>query len=173
VGHQRNLLAGVRSGDLRGRRAHPPAQLETALAAPRPRVGHAALEALQRSDRAARDLLARKPGPCAHIELAQARIEAGAEPPDLRQDRGGVASAREVAGDHAVDRFDGEVAGQLRRLLTAAVRERRVGLALPASSGVPGGFGVAHQQEDGFGRHPQTIPETRPATTGPEGAGLR
>ena len=61
----------------------------------------------------------------------------------------GVGGSLQVGGHDRVDRAHGGSRG--RGLPAAPVRQRRVGLPLPAPVGVPGGFAVADEQETGHG----------------------
>ena len=99
--------------------------------------------------------------PLAGVALAQARVD------DRRRGRArtptssrGVAGALEVGRVERVDAVDRIGVGRGGGLLYAEVAERRVGLPLPATVGVPDRLAVADEQDAGHRREGSAVAST-------------
>ena len=92
------------------------------------------------------DLVLGQALPLARVTLAEAGVDQhGADADQLGDDLGGGPGPLEVAGHHGVDGAD--VLGGVGRLVEADLRQRWVGLALPAPEGVPLRLAVADDQD--------------------------
>ena len=152
VGHHADRAPGVTLGDLGQRGPHALADLATRLPASGTHVRLALLEALERLRVELLDLLPGEPGPAAHVQLAQPRIRRRLESMRTCHGPRRLEGALEVAREQQLQARPRERPCQPVRLLAAGLGQRRIGLALPAALGVPGGLGVADQQE-GRGLH--------------------
>ena len=94
------------------------------------------------------DLLAGQPRPLAGVALAQERLDHDrADPDGLADDGRGVGRPLEVGGDDDVDGADHRRSHP--GLAATEIRERHVGLSLPAPERVPLGLAMADEQHSG------------------------
>ena len=98
------------------------------------------------------ELVARPAFPGAEVTLAKARVGADWDVKTRCEDLRSLARARQIARVDDVRHV--QRAGELTRLLAAAIVQRRVGVSLPAMVAVPVGLAVANEEQR---RHPSTL----------------